>query len=111
MICSENVERRMVETTASRAARRLSNKKNIYKLKLKTVEFNVRFDVRSRHRGRGRQICATLPKGERNDCHGLPSAGFEPTLDDAGFESNRLRPLGHHAPSATSLEKPQESAL
>ena len=31
--------------------------------------------------------------------YGLPSAGFEPTLADAGFESNRLRPLGHHASS------------
>ena len=30
---------------------------------------------------------------------GLPSTGFEPTLADAGFESNRLRPLGHHASS------------
>ena len=38
-----------------------------------------------------------LPKGARSDCHGLSSAGFEPTLADAGFESNRLRPLGHHA--------------
>ena len=31
--------------------------------------------------------------------HGLPSAGFEPMLADAGFESNRVRPLGHHASS------------
>ena len=51
-------------------------------------EFDVRFGVRKRHRGRGRQIQATLPKGARGDCHGLPSAGFEPTLADAGFESN-----------------------
>ena len=36
-------------------------------------------------------------QGARSDSHGLPSAGFEPTL--AGFESNRLRPLGHHASS------------
>ena len=31
-----------------------------------------------------------LAKGARSGCHGLPSAGFEPTLADAGFESNRL---------------------
>ena len=54
------------------------------------VEFNVRFGVRSRHRGRGRQIYATLPKGARSDCHGLPSAEFEPTLADSDFESNQL---------------------
>ncbi len=35
------------------------------------VEFNVRFGVLSRHRGRGRRIYATLPKGARYDCHGL----------------------------------------
>ena len=40
---------------------------------------------------------ATLPKGARSDCHGLPSAGFEPTLANAGFERNRLRPLDQHA--------------
>jgi len=35
------------------------------------AKFNVRFGARSRHRGRGRWINATLPKGARNDCHGL----------------------------------------
>ena len=30
----------------------------------------------------------TVTVGARSDCHGLPSAGFEPTLADAGFESN-----------------------
>jgi len=29
--------------------------------------------------------------------HGLPSTRFKLTLADAGFESNRLKPLGHHA--------------
>ena len=60
------------------------------------VGFNVCFGVQSHHRGRGRQILATLPKIARSDCLDRPSTGFEPTLADAGFEINRLKPLDHH---------------